>query len=262
MIPNSCQSEPDFIDLLQATAIFLWKDWPMDMEFSSIREDSGRFTIHGTCPHCVPPTRASFTTVTEPFAYKIDNHNYLVGVAQCIACRKFILATIRYGQRTFGGQTGWYYLHHYPIGTPDDSVAEEVPEHIRTEFSEAKRCLAIKAYSAAAEMCRRSVETSCLDLGAPYRDVLEDMIDWLEENRIITPALKKVAHQVRLGGNRGAHPWKVGEPVKPPIPVIVIEKEHAEAIVKFTWHFLEHVYVVPKQLPQYDFSKPKAADKK
>ena len=84
------------------------------------------------------------------------------------------------------------------------------------------------------------------------------MIDWLEANRIITPHLNEVAHKIRLGGNRGAHPWKEGQAVAKPIPVIVIEKEHAQAIVDYTRYFLEHVYVIPKRLPAYDFSKPKA----
>ena len=39
--------------------------------------------------------------------------------------------------------------------------------------------------------------------------------------------------------------------------MIVIEEDHANAIVAFTRHFLEHVYVIPKRLPTFDFSKPK-----
>ena len=103
------------------------------------------------------------------------------------------------------------------------------------------------------------------------------MIDWLEEKRIITPGLKEVAHKVRLGGNRCAHPSpptqsdalqvsdaelvdlakRVGEE-HIAVPVDKIEKEHAEAIVEFTHHFFQYVYVTPQQLNKYDFSKPKA----
>jgi hypothetical protein len=85
------------------------------------------------------------------------------------------------------------------------------------------------------------------------------MIDWLEEKRIITPALKGVAHKIRLSGNRGAHP--VPDASKPDATVVIapgsilkIEPDHAEAIVSFTRHLLEHVYVVPRQLPTFDFS--------
>ena len=83
------------------------------------------------------------------------------------------------------------------------------------------------------------------------------MIDWLENNRKITPALKDVAHQIRLGGDRAAHPPE--DPGAPPKyePMIKIEKDHAEAIVQFTRHFLDHVYVIPKRLPTFNFSRPK-----
>ena len=126
-----------------------------------------------------------------------------------------------------------------------------------------------------ADLCRGSLEASCLNLGAPKDKVLEKMIDWLEAQRMITPYLKEAAHKIRLGGNRGAHP--PATPVAPtatpliaptaPLPPIAagtsspverIEKEHAEAIVEFTREFFHHVYVGPKLLGKYDFSKPKA----
>ena len=168
----------------------------------------------------------------------------------------FILGIVEH----FDSSYGYEYLVHYPIGTPDDSAAEEIPPLIREDFREALRCLFIKAYNATGEMCRRALEASCLDLGAPKKDVLEDMIDWLEEKRIITPGLKAVAHKIRLGGNRCAHPTPPqgnAQPAHPIAPIEKIEQEHAEAIVDFTRHFFQYVYVTPKQLDKYDFSKPK-----
>ena len=91
-------------------------------------------------------------------------------------------------------------------------------------------------------------------------------------SRFSTIRPQQVAHKIRLGGNRGIHPPDVpaaGGPGAGPqpallpqpaaAPITAIEKEHAEAIVKFTREFFHHVYVVPKQLDKYDFSKPKAA---
>jgi hypothetical protein len=158
------------------------------------------------------------------------------------------------------------------LGAPDQAVADEIPVHIREDFKEALRCMFVDAHNATAEMCRRAIEASCLDLGAPKKKVLEDMIDWLVDHQRITPDLKQAAHKVRLGGNRGAHP--PGEALPAPAPGVApslptaggsdrdgpverIEKEHAEAIVAFTRHFFQYVYVIPKQLDKYDFSKPK-----
>jgi len=202
--------------------------------------------------------------VTTPFEFQVNNVEHLVAVARCVACHEFILAMIKHG---WDGETNrWLYLLHYPLGKPNDSVSTAVPEAIRLDFQEALRCQWVKAYNATAEMCRRAVESTCLDLGAPYDKVLEVMIDWLEEKRKITPALKDVAHKIRLSGNRGAHP--VPDTSKPGTavviaagPILKIEPDHAEAIVSFTRHLLEHVYIIPQKLPQFDFSKPKVTKK-
>jgi hypothetical protein len=180
---------------------------------------------------------------------------------QCQACSQYILGVFEQGQYEFK------YVSHYPVGQPDDSVANEIPEHIKPDFKEALRCLWVNAYNATAEMCRRALEASCIDLGAPSDKVLEKMIDWLSDQRIITPFLKDVAHKIRLGGNRGAHPPENGSvlgtvravPEEEMGPITIITKEHAEAIVTFTREFFHHVYVVPKQMIKYDFSKPKVA---
>ena len=191
-------------------------------------------------------------------------------VLECQGCGGFILGITE--QPSNGGNH--IYKEHYPIGSPDETVAGEVPDHIKEDFKEALRCLWVKAFNATAEMCRRAMEASCLNLGAPSNLVLEKMIDWLEAQRMITPYLKEAAHKVRLGGNRGAHP--PATPVAPmPTPIIAptaplppitaaatspverIEKEHAEAMVEFTREFFHHVYVGPKLVGKYDFSKPK-----
>jgi hypothetical protein len=182
---------------------------------------------------------------------------------QCQGCQHYILAIVDVPQHQ---STGHVYREHYPIGAPDQAVADEIPDHIKADFKEALRCIFVDAYNATAEMCRRALEASCLDLGAPKNKVLEKMIDWLEENRIITPYLKNAAHNVRLGGNRGAHPSEDGPPApasdpssEEDGPLEKIEKEHAEAIVGFTREFFHHVYVGPKLVGKYNFSKPKAA---
>lgn len=265
MIPIDEQDTPSLVDLLQETALFLWKEWPRDMELASTWH--GGFTLRGICPHC--NREAAFQTVTS--IHEVGRQGYAgnrqVAAASCIACNKYILGIIKL-QVDSRGSSEWFYEVHYPLGKPDDTVADEIPDHIKLDFKEALRCLWVNAYNATAEMCRRSIESSCLNLGAPKSAVLEDMIDWLEAQRIITPPLKEAAHKVRLGGNRGAHPPATPAtsavagappPATPAGPVTVIEKDHAQAIVEFTRHFLHHVYVVPKQLDKYDFSKPKAA---
>jgi hypothetical protein len=256
------QKSPSLAILLQQTALFLWKDWPREMQVNIFNVQANTFTLAGICPHC--RRDSAFLLVTN--VHRVANINWVAGM-QCQGCSKFILALVRYQ----GHNQTVQYLEHYPLGKPDDSVDQEIPEHIQADFKEALRCMWVDAYNATAEMCRRAMEASCLDLGAPHKDVLEDMIDWLADQRKITPSLQEAAHKIRLGGNRGAHPTPALVPmiaattapvaptaVSPAGVIIKIEKEHAEAIVEFTRHFFQYVYVGPKQLAKYDFSKPKA----
>jgi hypothetical protein len=255
------QDAPTLVALLQETALFLWKEWSHDMQAALLDPQTRRFTLRGVCPHC---TRNSvFVLVTSTCLESIGTveERWIAGM-RCQGCFEYILGIVLWNP--YGGNLR--YETHYPLGKPDDDVAQEIPEHIQPDFKEALRCLFVDAYNATAEMCRRAIEASCLDLGAPKKDVLEDMIDWLADQRIITPLLQQAAHKVRLGGNRGAHPPVDGAVVpatpKPKnAPIEKIEKDHALAIVAFTGHFFEHVYVIPKQLDKYDFSKPKAVKK-
>jgi hypothetical protein len=259
-LPYEVQEEQDalpFLALLQETALFLWKDWPKNMEVVLYSNQANTFTMRGTCPHCRHDS--AFLTVTSLHVdHKQSPARFITGM-QCQACARYILAVaIQANTATL------VYEAHYPLGKPDDAVANEIPDHIKPDFREALRCLWVDAYNATAEMCRRALEASCIDLKAPKNlKVLEDKIDWLADNRVITPTLQQSAHKIRLGGNRGAHPPEDG-PVDPNAPstlqdepVVIIEKDHALAIVEFTRHFFQYVYVIPKQLEKYDFSKPK-----
>jgi hypothetical protein len=241
-------------------------------------DSNGNFSFRGICPYPAC-NRASIFLKINASSAGIRNErpgqaiSRIVAILQCQGCQKYILGLVEHTQ----GYVAYQYLEHYPIGSPDETVAEDVPDHIKDDFKEALRCLWVNAYNATAEMCRRAMEASCLDLGAPHDKVLEKMIDWLEAQRKITPYLKDAAHKVRLGGNRGAHPPATpvthtttpatsAIPPTVPMPTIAtvpaspiekIEKEHAEAIVEFTREFFHHVYVGPKLVGKYDFSKPK-----
>jgi hypothetical protein len=254
----------DIFSFIGRCVSILWKDWPKNMEAVSL--SNGAFSLRGTCPYSSDCGNSVFINLAACHAgLTYDGPTPYVQTAaimQCQGCKRFILGIVECPQNA---QFGHRYVLHYPVGMPDDSFAPEIPQHIGEDFSEAIRCLSVKAYSATAEMCRRALEASCLDLGAHKKKVLNDMIDELEGKRIITPGLMKAAHKIRLGGDRGAHPPEDGP--KPATnseeeedgPIGKIEKEHAEAIVGFTRQFLQFVYVLPAQLDQYDFSKPKPA---
>jgi hypothetical protein len=254
-LPYEVEEKIDLFCLLEETARFLWKDWPKDMEVTTSDAGQGHVVVRGRCPHCGEPS--VFALVTSLGSTR---NGYRVGGMQCQGCLDYILVTFSHLAHT----TGLRYMKHYPLGKPDERVDTEIPLHIAADFREALRCVFVDSWNATAEMCRRAIEASCIDLGIPKGvRVLEDMIDSLAAQQKITPHMKDVAHKVRLGGNRGAHPPEggpkpQGEPINEYAPIETIEEDHAKAIVDFTRQFLHHVYVVPKRLNKYDFSKPKA----
>jgi hypothetical protein len=166
----------------------------------------------------------------------------LHAVLRCSGCLKYILGTV------LKQSGGWLYQEHFPSDKPNDSVAEEIPGHIKPDFKEALRCRWVKAYNATVEMCRRALQASCLHLGAADTR-LEEQIDWLASQQKITAPLQQMAHKVRLGGNRGAHPPVDPDSAKP------LTESDADAVIEFTNQFFHHVYVMPALMDKYDFSK-------
>ena len=174
---------------------------------------------------------------------------------QCAGCLGFILAVLKVKETKTPSYPDmrhtWEieYEAHYPAGTPDDSVDEAVPKNIAADFSEALRCRWVAGYNATVEMCRRALEASCLGLGAKPKLSITQKIDWVHKQGGINKTLKNVAHKIRLGGNRGSHP------IIDPSIELPITADEADAVIEFTRHYLDHVYVVEKRLAKFDFSK-------
>jgi hypothetical protein len=88
-------------------------------------------------------------------------------------------------------------------------------------------------------MARRALQAAAYDKGAPDGRLIEQ-IDWLAENGQITKQMKDVAHQIRLGGNLGAHPDRDG--------LTDVGRDEAEAILAFLRDFFRYVYEIPASL--------------
>jgi hypothetical protein len=245
--------------LCEMAAPVLWEQWSEDMEPVANTEygSTALIRLRGTCPHC--RAQAAFIEVGH-FAYsepipKETNTRLHYAVLQCQACLDFILAVVKIREIEMGANApsarkyryDHYYIKHYPLGTPDDSVSEDVPKDIADDFSEALRCRWVNGYNATVEMCRRVLESSCLQLGAPVKlGTLQKMIDWVFEQGKITAPLRDMAHKVRLGGDRGAHP-----------STTIMGDQEADAVIEFTREYLDHVYVMPAKMAKFDFSRPK-----
>ena len=222
------------VDFLKPVLAFLWDGWSREMELSG-RSESG-FCLVGICPYKNCRTKAAFPSVTS---YHVEETRYnirMIGVCKCQACGKYILGIIKQLQMN------WFYLEHYPVDTPGDDVAGEIPEEIAGEFKEALRCRWIKSFKATVLMCRRALQVSCDREEAEGKDLFTQ-IDYLAQQQKITKPLRDMAHRIRLSGKKGAH-GNYSD-----LNDVVEEKDADEAIL-FMRHYLDHVYVLPKQLEE------------
>jgi hypothetical protein len=168
-----------------------------------------------------------------------------VSAMQCQGCLEFILSIIVHNLSTGRLESDVVY---YPLGKPDDSVSEDVPEPMRSDFSESLRCRWVKAYNATVKMCHRALEASCIEQGADPEKLgtLQKMIDWVAGQGKITEPLRAMAHKIRLGGDRGAHPSSR-----------IIDDKDADAVIEFTREYFDAIYVMPAKMDKFNFDKPK-----
>ena len=161
--------------------------------------ENSRFSLTGKCPHINHDS--VFMPVTS--VHHLGDNRFCAAMP-CQGCKGLILGIVyRYGEKD------WRYETHYPMGSPDDSVDENVPKPIAEDFAEAMRCLWVKSYKAAVAMCRRSVEAACHDLGATGRNRYQKIEDLASQGAITDP-MRRMAHRVRLTGNENLHGKGVG----------------------------------------------------
>ena len=233
-------------DFIGSNLAILWKDWSQIMvvsDFQAFHSRNGledlKFTLRGECPHC--SEKSVFTQVTDVHVRSHPEHyGYYQWVAalQCQGCLEYILGIARY---TPGGGPSMHALHyeeHYPLGKPDETLGDGIPDKIASAVKEGVRCRWVKSYRACAVMCRRAIQASAIELGASPNKKLNDQIDELAARNIITSSLQKFAHEIRDVGNIGAHPDKLDD----------VSERDADDIMAFTIQYLEHVYVMPAKL--------------
>jgi len=195
------------------------------------------------CPFCHKHTapkmaQASFIYLNIPghtdASWQENEFNkWWIGI--CNFCRRPMLI------RNYGDT-----VYPQPLPSPTNP---NVPKDIAGDLDEAKMCLAVKCYRAAATMARRCIQSACLQRGAPDDDPYRQ-IKHLLEKQIITKDMSDWANAVRCLGRDGAHPNKG-----------FIGKTDAEDAVSLAEKFLEVLFVVPKianaQRERREIKKPK-----
>jgi len=126
-------------------------------------------------------------------------------------------------------------------------VSEYIPEAMRSDLHEAKKCMTVGAWNAAVVMARRALQCAAVQQGAPTgREwALWRQIAWLDDNRKITPTQRQLADAARWIGNHGAHDTEpdvaAGQPV-----ITNVSQEDAGDTIRLVEHLFEALYVAPR----------------
>jgi len=124
------------------------------------------------------------------------------------------------------------------------------PEPILNDYNEALKCFEVGAFKAAAVICRRVLQYSVEDKGGEGKDLLEKIND-LDHKGVITKDIRTWAHQIRMFGKYGAHPFEE--------KLDFVDDKEAEVCLEFLKNYLHYVYEMPRQVieTQRKFDKVK-----
>jgi hypothetical protein len=174
-------------------------------------------------------------------------HRYFIW--RCLVCNGLLF--VAKFQRWNDWPDEGVYPSHYRSESKFRGI---VPETILEDFEEAVRCYEIKAFRATAAMCRRSLQCSVTEQGAP-KGKLQDQIDALHASSPdrITTAIKDWAHNIRIFGNWGAHPDDDG--------LKEVDEGIASEVIDFLTNFFQYVYVMPSKVAKAQAKRDSTKDK-
>lgn len=105
-----------------------------------------------------------------------------------------------------------------------------LPNEIQNAIAEADACYRAKAFTAAAIMCRKTLEGLCEAHGTTGKTLVANLRE-LKDNGIIEHRLYEWADALRISGNEAAHDVK-----------ITVSAEDARDLLEFTNAILEYVF--------------------
>jgi hypothetical protein len=126
-----------------------------------------------------------------------------------------------------------------------------VPKPIQQAFTEARTCFRSKAFTAAAIMCRKTLEGICSAHGVRSSGALAAQLNKLKENGVIENRLFEWAEELRTMGNEAAHGVE-----------FVVSQEDARDTLEFTEALIEYVFTYRDKFESFKQRRAKAASSK
>ena len=119
----------------------------------------------------------------------------------------------------------------YRIYPPQDKrVNPSFPKPIRDSYQEALSCFKAKSFTAAAIMCRKTLEGICVEHEIKAGNLASGLKE-MKEKGLIESRLFEWAEALRIAGNKAAHDVNVS-----------ISNQDAKDIIEFTDALLEYVF--------------------
>jgi len=195
------------------------------------------------CSHC-----EAVVDATEIATYKYEDHwdkdeavpwNTRVILVGCPRCSEPMLAY----QTDEGGWTDPVRI--FPPREPD--LHRSVPKPIRQAFAEARICFRAKAFTAAAIMCRKTLEGICSEHGVKSGTLAAELRK-LKEKGVIENRLFEWAEALRTIGNEAAHGVE-----------LVVSRQDASDTLEFTEALIQYVFTYRDKFEEFKMRRAKAA---
>lgn len=168
-----------------------------------------------------------FDEVGEPMGWTL---------LRCPKCNQPMLSVQDYyddGEEWTAGDPRIVYPESYK------KLDHNVPEAIRKSYDEAVTCFGVRAYTASAIMCRRTLE-AVVEEKIPKKQPLATGIKALQKQGLIDPQLVEWAEMLRVSGNKAAH--EVGQN---------ISKQDAGDTIDFTHALVEYLFTYKQKFEQF-----------
>lgn len=116
-----------------------------------------------------------------------------------------------------------------PFGDPVDHLSK----HVATVYEEARRCMAVNAYTAATMLCRKLLMNIAVEKGAKEGDSFASYVDYLKNNGFVPQGVESWVKEVKEKGNVANH------------EVAPVDKSESEDIINFLEMLLKFIYEFP-----------------
>ena len=117
-------------------------------------------------------------------------------------------------------------------------TVKNLPDDVKNLYNEARRCMAVSAYTSVVMLCRKLLMHIAVEKGAEKNKKFYVYVNWLDENNYIPPDGKGWVNYIRDKGNDANH------------EIQLMNHQDAEKLMAFIGMLMKIVYEFPSMLPQ------------